>query len=108
VTDKLVVGTGIANVWKRQPITMSDAARALAEIFPDRLIPGFGVNQGPMMAQLGLTYEKPVAFMREHLASIKAAPYSAPRPASDPPISDRGLDAEDVRRRRNRERFCCM
>ena len=86
VTDKLVVGTGIANVWKRQPITMIDAARTLAEMFPDRFILGLGVSHGPMMAQLGIKYEKPVAFMREYLASMKAAPYSAPRPASDPPI----------------------
>ena len=26
VTDKLIVGTGIANVWKREPVTMIGAA----------------------------------------------------------------------------------
>ena len=86
VTDKLVVGTGIANVWKREPITMIDAARTLAEMFPNRFILGLGVSHGPMMAQLGIKYEKPVAFMRDYLAKMKAAPYTAPKPAADPPM----------------------
>jgi probable F420-dependent oxidoreductase len=86
VTDRLVVGTGIANVWKREPITMIGAARTLAEMFPDRFILGIGVSHGPMMAQLGIRYEKPLAFMRDYLERMKAAPYSAPRPQADPPI----------------------
>ena len=86
VTDKLVVGTGIANVWKREPIAMIDAARTLAEMFPERFVLGIGISHGPMMAPLGIKYEKPVAFMREYLARMKAAPYTAPKPASDPPI----------------------
>lgn len=86
VTDKLVVGTGIANVWKREPITMMNAARTLAEMFPDRFILGIGVSHGPMMEQLGIKYQKPVAFMRDYLKRMKAAPYSAPKPQADPPI----------------------
>jgi len=86
VTENVVVGTGIANVWKREPIAMIDAARTLAEMFPDRFILGLGISHGPMMAQLGIKYEKPVAFMREYLRRMKAAPYTAPKPASDPPI----------------------
>ena len=38
------------------------------------------------MAQLGIKYEKPVAFMRNYLARMKAAPYTAPVPPTDPPI----------------------
>jgi probable F420-dependent oxidoreductase len=86
VTDRLIVGTGIANVWKRAPITMIGAARTLAEMFPDRFILGIGISHGPMMAQLGIKYEQPVAFMRDYLRRMKAAPYSAPKPKSDPPI----------------------
>jgi probable F420-dependent oxidoreductase len=86
VTSKLIVGTGIANVWKREPVTMINAARTLSEMFPDRFILGVGISHGPLMAQLGIKYEKPVAFMRDYLARMKAAPYSAPRPPADPPI----------------------
>ena len=86
VTEKIVVGTGIANVWKREPITMMGAARTLAELYPDRFILGVGVSHGPMMAQLGIKYAKPVAYMRDYLARMKTAPYSAPQPKSDPPV----------------------
>lgn len=86
VTDRLVVGTGIANVWKREPVTMIGAARTLAELFPDRFILGIGISHGPMMAQLGINYAKPVTYMRDYLARMKAAPYTAPRPKTEPPI----------------------
>ena len=86
VTGRLIVGTGIANVWKREPVTMINAARTLTEMFPDRFVLGVGISHGPLMAQLGIKYEKPVAFMRDYLARMKAAPYTAPRPPADPPI----------------------
>jgi len=86
VTERLVVGTGIANVWKREPVAMIGAARTLAEMFPDRFILGIGISHAPMMAQLGIKYAKPVAYMRDYLSRMKAAPYTAPRPKSDPPI----------------------
>jgi probable F420-dependent oxidoreductase len=86
VTERLIVGTGIANVWKREPVTMINAARTLSEMFPDRFVLGVGISHGPLMAQLGIKYEKPVAFMRDYLTRMKAAPYSAPRPPADPPI----------------------
>ena len=86
VTDRLIVGTGIANVWKREPVTMMGAARTVAELFPDRFILGLGVSEGPFMARNGLPYEKPYSYMREYLARMKAAKYAAPRPHQDPPV----------------------
>jgi probable F420-dependent oxidoreductase len=86
LTDRLVVGTGIANVWKREPVTMIGAARTLVELFPDRFILGIGISHGPMMAQLGINYSKPVTYMRNYLERMKAAPYTAPRAKFDPPI----------------------
>jgi probable F420-dependent oxidoreductase len=86
VTDKLIVGTGIANVWKREAITMIGAARTLAELFPERFLLGIGISHGPMMEQLGIKYAKPVSYMREYLTRMKSVPYTAPRAKSDPPI----------------------
>ena len=59
LTERLIVGTGIANVWKREPIAMMGAARTGAELFPDRFILGLGVSEGLFMARNGLPYEKP-------------------------------------------------
>src|SRR6266852_2802426 len=85
-TEKLIVGTAIANVWKREPMAMIGAARTLAEIFPDRFVLGIGVSHGPMMSRVGINYAKPLAFMREYLTRMKSAPYGAPRPKAEPPV----------------------
>jgi alkanesulfonate monooxygenase SsuD/methylene tetrahydromethanopterin reductase-like flavin-dependent oxidoreductase (luciferase family) len=46
-TSRLIVATGIANVWKREAIAMAGSARTVAELFDDRFILGLGVSGGP-------------------------------------------------------------
>lgn len=79
VTDKLIVGTAIANVWKREPMAMLSGARTLAELFPERFVLGIGISHGPMMTRVGINYAKPLSFMRDYIARLKEAPYSAAR-----------------------------
>jgi probable F420-dependent oxidoreductase len=86
VTDKLIVGTAIANIWKREPVAMLSGARTLAEMFPGRFVLGIGVSHEPMMTRVGIAYAKPLSFMRDYLARLKAAPYGAARPSSDAPV----------------------
>ena len=86
VTEKLIVGTAIANVWKREPVAMLSGARTLAEMFPGRFILGIGISHGPMMTRVGISYAKPLSFMRDYLARLKDAPYGAARPLSEAPI----------------------
>lgn len=85
-TDKLVVGTAIANVWKRDPMAMIGGARTLAELYPDRFVLGIGISHGPMMSRVGINYAKPLSYMRDYLARLKSAPYGAPLPKTNPPI----------------------
>jgi probable F420-dependent oxidoreductase len=86
VTDKLIVGTAIANVWKREPVAMLGGARTLAEMFPDRFVLGIGISHGPMMTRVGINYAKPLTFMRDYLARIKESPYGATKPSIDAPV----------------------
>ncbi|MGA7869569.1 MAG: TIGR03620 family F420-dependent LLM class oxidoreductase, partial [Candidatus Binatus sp.] len=86
VTDKLIVGTAIANVWKREPVAMIGGARTLAEMFPDRFVLGIGISHGPMMTRVGINYTKPLTFMRDYLARLKEAPYGAAKPSTEAPI----------------------
>lgn len=90
-TEIIVVGTAIANVWKREPIAASAAARTLAELFDQRFILGLGVSAGPFMLRNGLRYDKPVTFMREYIERIKSAPFKATQPKHQPPIVIAGL-----------------
>src|ERR1051326_7561833 len=43
-TEKLILATGIANIWARDPMTMAAAARTLAELSDGRFVLGIGVS----------------------------------------------------------------
>ena len=85
-TERLVVASGIAVAFCREPIAAGNAARALSELFPDRFILGLGVSSAAGNARRGVRYEPPVAFMRDYLARMKTAPYGAPAPAAEAPV----------------------
>jgi probable F420-dependent oxidoreductase len=85
-TEKLLIGTSIINVWKRSPIAMVGSAKGLTEIYGPRFILGLGVSHRSYMERYGFRFDKPLTYMREYLAQMKAARYFAPRPREDPPI----------------------
>lgn len=85
-TERLVVATGIAVVFKREPVTAWGVAKTLGELFEDRFILGLGVSNPRGNARRGIPYAKPYTFMREYLAKMKAMPYTAPQPKHEPPI----------------------
>jgi alkanesulfonate monooxygenase SsuD/methylene tetrahydromethanopterin reductase-like flavin-dependent oxidoreductase (luciferase family) len=41
-TRRLVIGTGIANIWARDPVAMAAAQRTLTEAYPGRFVLGMG------------------------------------------------------------------
>lgn len=90
-TERLVVGTGVAIVYTYEPIAVANATRALGEFFEDRFILGLGVSNRAANARRGIGYGKPVSFMRNYLAKMKATPYSAPAPQHEPPIVLAGM-----------------
>jgi probable F420-dependent oxidoreductase len=85
-TDSLYVGTGVASIWARAASTMAAGARAAAELSGGRFILGIGTNNPAGAAMRGLSYGKPVTYMREYLGAMKAAAYKAPRPSGEPAV----------------------
>lgn len=85
-TQRLVIGTGIAVAFSREPIAAANAGRALQELFPDRFILGLGVSNAASNQRRGVRYEGPQPFMREYLARMRAVPYMAAATPVDPPI----------------------
>ncbi len=84
-TTSLVIATGIANIYHREPGVTLAAQHTLAEQSDDRFLLGLGVSHQPLVEGLrGLTYGKPVSTMRAYLQKMKASPYSAPRIAQPP------------------------
>lgn len=84
-TQRLVVATGIANIYARDPMAMANAQRGLNEQSEGRFLLGVGVSHRPMVQGLrGHTYGKPVATMRAYLEAMRDAPYQAPMPRDKP------------------------
>jgi probable F420-dependent oxidoreductase len=84
-TEKLVVATGIANIYARDPMAMANGQRALAEQSDGRFLLGVGVSHRPMVEGLRHhTYGKPVATMRAYLQAMREAPYLAQPPREIP------------------------
>ena len=84
-TTRLVVASGIANIWARDPIAMAAGGRSIAEAWPNRFLLGLGVSHAPMVAQRGHTYESPVNAMRRYLQRMEEAAWRGPD-APLPPI----------------------
>jgi probable F420-dependent oxidoreductase len=84
-TKTLIVASGIANIWARDPVAMANGARALQEAYADRFLCGMGVSHKPTIdARLGGGYEKPLSRMRAYLDAMDKAPYVGPN-RKDPP-----------------------
>ena len=86
-TEKIVFATGIANIYARDPITMSAASKTVAEASGGRFLLGIGVSHRPLVANLrGHSYDKPYSYMKEYLPKMKGALYRAPQPSQEVPI----------------------
>ena len=74
-TDRLVVGTGIANIHARIAGTTEGGGRTLTALYPGRFVLGLGVSHGPLVENmLGGTYAKPLTTMRAYLDRMAALP----------------------------------
>ena len=85
-TERLVLATGIANVYHREPGVIAQAQKTLAEQSGNRFLLGLGVSHRPLVEGLrGLRYGPPVATMRDYLGKMAASPYAGMAPSEPPP-----------------------
>jgi len=83
-TKRLILATGIANIYARDATAMAAGQITLAEQSGGRFLLGLGVSHAPMVEGRGHHYGKPVASMRAYLQAMKEAPSIAPKPAERP------------------------
>jgi probable F420-dependent oxidoreductase len=84
-TSRIVVATGIANIYARDAITMAAGQKTLAEAYPGRFLLGLGVShQGSVEQVRGHAYGKPVTTMRAYLEAMSKAPYQSVEPPEKP------------------------
>jgi probable F420-dependent oxidoreductase len=84
-TSRLVVATGIANIFVRDASATNAAAKTLAGAYPDRFVLGLGVSHGPMVEIRGHDYSSPLSTMRAYLQHMREARFTAVQPEHDPP-----------------------
>jgi probable F420-dependent oxidoreductase len=84
-TDKLVVASGIANIYARDALAAASAQKGLNEQSGGRFVLGLGVSHVPLVKDLRQhEYGKPVATMRSYLQAMAGAPYKSVAPAVTP------------------------
>ena len=84
-TERLVIASGIANIWARDAAAMANGGRALAEAWPGRFILGLGVGHAANVQVRGHDYARPFSAMSEYLDAMQTAPWRGPE-AAVPPI----------------------
>lgn len=82
-SSRMVIATGITNIYGRDPVTAASGQKTLSEAYPDRFVLGLGVSHIPLVESLrGHAYEKPVAKMSAYLDAMDKAPYNSVAPAA--------------------------
>ena len=85
-TGTLVVATGIASIYSKDPTAMRGGAQALAEQSGGRFVLGLGVSFAPLVEPRGHHWGPPVASMASYLDLMERASYAAVPPKEDAPI----------------------
>lgn len=86
-TERLVLATGIVNIYARDPMATNAALRTLTDFSGGRFILGLGVSHQHLVeAVRGHHYEKPLPAMRSYLEKMEKALFMAHRSEHAPTI----------------------
>ena len=84
-TDKLIIASGIANIYARDATATKQGRHTLAKLYGGRFLLGLGVSHIPLVENArGHQYRQPVATMRAYLDTMDKAVAIAP-PLDEPP-----------------------
>jgi len=64
------LGTAIVPTFPRHPMALAGQALTAHSVLPGRFTLGVGLSHAPMMAQLGIGFEKPIRHLREFLSIL--------------------------------------
>lgn len=86
-TERLNLATGIANIYARDPVTMSAASKTVFEQSGGRFLLGIGVSHKPLVTNLrGHNYDKPYSYMKDYLPKMKGALYGVQSGPKEVPV----------------------
>jgi probable F420-dependent oxidoreductase len=73
-TERMVVATGIVNVWRNEPAQLAAEHAELTSEYPGRLLLGIGIGHPEATSE----YKKPLTTMRKFFDGLDAAPAPVP------------------------------
>lgn len=82
---EIVLATAIAVIWNRDPASMVNAGRTLADAYPGRFVLGMGVAHSDTVALRGHEYRRPLTAMRSYLEAMDEAMYDGHEPEMPAP-----------------------
>src|SRR3990172_1678097 len=83
-TERVVVASGIANIWARDPAATANGWRMLSDAYQGRFLLGLGVSHAGSVGRRGHEYRRPFSAMREYLDAMDLAGSTAPEPEPPP------------------------
>jgi 5,10-methylenetetrahydromethanopterin reductase len=71
-TDRIAVGSGVIDIWTRNPARLASLFSTLDDLAPGRVLAGLGAWWDPLAARVGVSRDRPLAAMREVVEALRA------------------------------------
>jgi len=71
-TDTIKVGSGVVDIWSRNPARLASMFSTLDDLAPGRIICGLGAWWDPLAQKVGIDRSKPLRVMREVVTAVRA------------------------------------
>jgi 5,10-methylenetetrahydromethanopterin reductase len=70
-TDRIKVGSGVIDIWTRNPARLASTFSTLDDLAPGRIICGLGAWWDPLASKVGIQRDRPLRVMREVVTAIR-------------------------------------
>ncbi len=71
-SDRIKVGSGVIDIWTRNPARLASTFSTLDDLAPGRIICGLGAWWDPLATKVGIDRARPLRVMREVVTAIRA------------------------------------
>ena len=71
-TSTIKVGSGVIDIWTRNPARLASTFSTLDDLAPGRIICGLGAWWDPLAAKVGISRDRPLKVMREVVDVVRA------------------------------------
>ena len=82
-TDRIRIGSGVIDIWTRNPARLASTFSTLDDLAPGRIICGLGAWWDPLAARVGIDRAKPLRVMREVVAAVRGCWRTRPSRSTD-------------------------